>query len=456
MRKVPEDRNAPVAPVVNTAPGREIWTLTYRFITPVFGGGVQIQGHKKPYDPQTPVRVPSIRGQLRFWWRAVNPQKCKTVAELAKAEAKLFGRAATTKEDQTTAGLSIAVVRQPSNPTPLRVFESMPKPVRQNGIDTGRLKWSINALEGAGTAYGTFPLRDPSESPYPAPHDHGTLWTYDDEWVVRFEFLKHDGLSRNLEAALWAWTHFGGLGARTRRGFGAIAQIAGPALLSVEKGWEHWKLDNAPGVEWPHLGGMLTESVAVAFGNNPHARDCEARNFGGGRREQEHLLKEMRRLRQGKFGRNRAEERQPGRSFWPEADGIRRRANKHHPNHIPESGAPKDLFPRGAFGTPIIFHFKDGGRSPQHDPEDCTLNPSGKKRFASPLILRPALVENGTYVARALRLRGAIPESFELSGAVKAQDLRVAVLPQELRDVKPLAGDPDPITRYLNLLRNGQ
>ena len=41
------------------------------FITPVFGGGVHIDGATKPPDPLTPIRGSAVRGQLRFWWRRV-------------------------------------------------------------------------------------------------------------------------------------------------------------------------------------------------------------------------------------------------------------------------------------------------------------------------------------------------------------------------------------------------
>lgn len=41
-------------------------TLTCRFVSPVFGGGAE----PKKVDERSPVRASSIRGQLRFWWRA--------------------------------------------------------------------------------------------------------------------------------------------------------------------------------------------------------------------------------------------------------------------------------------------------------------------------------------------------------------------------------------------------
>jgi len=57
-------------------------TRTYRFLTYVMGGGVQVKDHVKLRDEVTQVRAASIRGHLRFWWRVCNPSGCATVEEL--------------------------------------------------------------------------------------------------------------------------------------------------------------------------------------------------------------------------------------------------------------------------------------------------------------------------------------------------------------------------------------
>ncbi|MCU0693122.1 MAG: hypothetical protein MUF54_17150 [Polyangiaceae bacterium] len=58
--------------------------LSCRFISPVFGGGVDPMDH----DPVTPVRVPAIRGQLGYWWRATHSDL--SLEELRQRETKLF------------------------------------------------------------------------------------------------------------------------------------------------------------------------------------------------------------------------------------------------------------------------------------------------------------------------------------------------------------------------------
>jgi CRISPR-associated protein Cmr1 len=62
-------------------------TREYELITPLFGGGTETQ----KADPVSVIRVPSIRGQLRFWWRATRGGQFKTTAEMKKAEDLIWG-----------------------------------------------------------------------------------------------------------------------------------------------------------------------------------------------------------------------------------------------------------------------------------------------------------------------------------------------------------------------------
>src|SRR5690606_28219958 len=68
----------------------------FEVITPIFGGGVYIDqnsAHAKKPDELTPVRASSVRGQLRFWWRATQAHHFGSIEELREAEAKLWGAA---------------------------------------------------------------------------------------------------------------------------------------------------------------------------------------------------------------------------------------------------------------------------------------------------------------------------------------------------------------------------
>jgi CRISPR-associated protein Cmr1 len=99
-------------------------------------------------------------------------------------------------------------------------------------------------------------------------------------------------------------------------------------------------------------------------------------------------LKRLRDFRQGvKVGRNPPSDdpNRPGRSRWPEPDAIRRLTGCHSNGHAPAHPVT-DVYPRAAFGLPIVFHFKDENKG---EPPQQLLVPEASDRLASPLILRP-------------------------------------------------------------------
>lgn len=404
MRTAP--KTAP-PPFTSVAPDTtDIDVRTYRFITPVFGGGVE----PKKTDAVTPVRVASIRGQLRFWWRAVNPGSCTTVDQLRSAEAAVFGGIG---KELKASSLVIRVVKQPGAPKPLTVLEG------KFGTATG-----MSAI-----AYGAFPLRESKE-----PFAHGVLHDFE---AQEFEaaFTYPHALEDDVHAALWAWAHFGSLGGRTRRGFGAIAQLT-DGLPSIDEGWKKWvKAVDAP---WPHLSALPTLKAS------PDGKPLSQ------------LLGALQKLRQGEgMGRRKGRKR----SYWPEPDTIR----AHFPDQV---GAKHRTpvteqrgFPRAVFGTPIIFHFKQPDRhaSPQEardgaDPNDSTLKPAGKSRLASSLVLRPHFAANGQYEAMALVLTHPAPAGgyvIEQKGRPPVTIPPSAGQPLELGDTSTFT---DPIQRFLEEL----
>jgi CRISPR-associated protein Cmr1 len=110
-----------------------------------------------------------------------------------------------------------------------------------------------------------------------------------------------------------------------------------------------------------------------------------------------------------------------------------------------------DKFPRGQFGLPIIFHFKDKG-----DPPDTTLKPAleGTDRRASPLLIRP-LAQNRTVVA-VLEGRRVPPGGVVLAGgkgAATQVPVDVTLTPAEAEKIPPLAGETDPIRAFVKTLK---
>ena len=197
--------------------------------------------------------------------------------------------------------LVIQVTRQPRPPQPLAVF--------QNGNAFNRAPGITEAL-----AYGAFPLRG-----LEAAKIHDVLSVYTDSFELELRFPaeiregdRHWPIEPEIHRALWAWLHFGGLGGRVRRGFGAIEleKATGWKLPSIQEGWPGGQ--QHPEATWATLGA-LQDCVVVA-----------KRPYGNGREAQEALLGLMRRMRQGDLGR-KPNQPKPGRSYWPEPDAIRKR-----------------------------------------------------------------------------------------------------------------------------------
>ena len=214
------------------------------------------------------------------------------------------------------------------------------------------------------------------------------------ELTIRFPafFAEKMAIQPEIEAALWAWETFGGIGARTRRGFGALAcfTVNNQAYPAPEadsfKQWlqdmiaRHTKLDTNDRLDdFPELYPD-TEYVGILpqiFSNNQRTSNAAYSVWG----------KLAERLRTFRSTQNV--------KHWPEAASVR---TLHSSDEINSPLA----FPRAAFGLPIIFHFKDGV------PADSILEGKAKDftRLASPLLLRPIKCRNNQFVGLAMMLNG--------------------------------------------------
>jgi CRISPR-associated protein Cmr1 len=90
------------------------------------------------------------------------------------------------------------------------------------------------------------------------------------------------------------------------------------------------------------------------------------------------------------------------------------------------------VFPRAAFGLPIIFHFQGGG-----DPDDYTLQAGDSDRMASPLILRPYLSQERKWHSAALLLPVQIRPLALLDMKKKSQGVSYWN-PAQARNVPPI------------------
>lgn len=399
--------------------------VSFEVVTPVHGGGVgwdDTNGarHIRPIDPVTPIRSASVRGQLRFWWRAIHGCQSASVEEMWDREALIWGAA--------------------SRPGWI-VTEVQAEVLRCERV-------AVNKTLGGDLLYGAFALR-PDDQGRASNSDDGYLTKLDCNARLRVSWSAHstresrldmDGrrsIEEEVSRAVQAWLFFGGVGGRTRRGFGAVVkkgrsdQTPQQFLDDLRRRYENRsRLSGAPNL----LGAVLT--VQKRTERSP--ADAQAR-----------ALKALRDFRQGpNIGRDVG----PGRSKWPEADALRRLTQTASRGHRPIHPAG-NVFPRGRFGMPIIFHFhkKDIG-----DPKDPILTPSHAMRMASPLILRPLRVGDQGYAAALLRLD--VPGTEELDAIVscRASDVQEPVVTKLDSDtatrIQPMAehggGAADPLTAF--------
>ena len=348
-------RDFPGKPInVDHHPNKIKRVYSIHVITPIFSGGVTANEN----DPITLIRPSSIRGHLRFWWRATRGANCSKIAELRQREGEIWGT--TEKPSQVIVEASVT-----SKGT------TYPCAYIPDGKNYALFK------EGH-PGYALFPFQGNKKEGIPIAKCISNV-SFD------LKLIYPQSLSDDLQAAMWAWVNFAGIGARTRRGCGALyCQELAPPDASGIASWYKERLESlgiilAHPKQWP----ILPDSLLVKSSRNA----MQAWND---------VVGLMQTFRQGqKVGRNPGKSpNRPGRSRWPEPETIRSATSQRDPKHPRMSGIPDDAFPRAEFGLPIVFHFKDFG-----DPKDTEIYPivdgQEKTRMASPLILRPIVCQNG-------------------------------------------------------------
>ncbi len=162
----------------------------FRIVTPLFMGGANPQSAE--------LRVPSIKGVLRFWWRALALGRLDSVEGVRAEEARIFG---------STKGQSSVKLRLSP---PKKISRLKKKSVlNYNGVGDvvgeGARYLGYGVIEASGVL-----VRQCIEYPL-----EGVL-----ELLFRPNILKDD--IKSVEAALIAMSLFGGLGSRSRKGYGSF------------------------------------------------------------------------------------------------------------------------------------------------------------------------------------------------------------------------------------------
>lgn len=367
-------------------------TFPLRTITALVGGGVE------PFKPDTVdiVRLPEVRGALRWWWRALFQARDLSAKELFQQEARLWGGVDVPKPEGGSENCRSRVVLDLTIRDKGQVVPSGRHPLRDGRLRAAP-KWAEPDL-----GYALFPLQLAESERANATRE---LPTRDYRKGLRFEL--HVSLEEPSPAeaeqilwTVWAWVHLGGIGARTRRGFGAL-ELSEPPRFSdpqstaefpqgvLESSWSRLQRQAAG-------GARLGDGARLIMG--PRSRDAAAAHGV--------VVKALQTFRQGIGTGRRQGAGKPGHSNWPEADLIRRLAGLPTRDPIPATESIADRgAPRAAFGLPLQIKFKDRLETRA----DSTLVPVQGGRWSSPLILRPVPTTKGGYRPMALSLAGERP-----------------------------------------------
>lgn len=189
--------------------------FTLETITPLFIAGA---------DGRTPeLRPPSIKGMMRFWWRAYKyaqlsllPQG-KRIEKLYELEGEIFG---SSSKGGRKSSFSIRIIPKGVN---LPTFNKFPTHNIQVSTSKGKT-FSINILEYM--AYGTCEYVRGQGNKFVRPYlDIG----------IKFEvFLTvfNDEYKQDILESLYFWSAFGSLGAKARNGFGNFIVIDRKSVFS--------------------------------------------------------------------------------------------------------------------------------------------------------------------------------------------------------------------------------
>ncbi|MBN1547551.1 MAG: type III-B CRISPR module RAMP protein Cmr1 [Syntrophaceae bacterium] len=363
--------------------------LTVQVVTPMFGGGVEAG---EP-DPVTLIRASSIRGHLRFWWRATRGATCNTIEKLKQRETEIWG------DTDSPSKVVIRVAIQPETYTKRKHEEDYG--FQRYGPEAYALfsaKQNGKPLIKEGVSF-SLALQWPMHKQLQIMRDKENANRKGNNKKLLDPII--NDITPDVTSALCYWLQYGGLGARTRRGCGALQLIVSKPQLMVCK-----LMESSIRV----FLGKETGNALQAWNESVHIYQDFRQSFRGARHNKTSPNGTMRR-------------NIPGRSHWPEPDSIRRLTDcalnrpggpsstsddvdthNHTKPIVPSDTIP--AFPRAMLGLPIIFHFADSpskGRPADRnlDPQDVELVPEFPEihdkdrtpivgtRMASPVITRP-------------------------------------------------------------------
>jgi len=362
-------RTIPIPPPKLKTPTLETWTLKLKTITPMFGGSAA----PREVDQKNPVRAASVRGHLCFWWRATAGGQYASAGALFEAEEQIWGSA------ERYGRVALRVLEQAAG-QPVKPSELVPD---KGTAKTGPLeKFFLHPFNENKTE------RIPEAS--------GLLWV---EFSLELTLNLTDAEREHLRRALRAWIAFGGVGARTRRGVGALEVTADlqqwlPNKPEQLKEWFSQKpVENPP---YTQLAGAV-----VCLGQPRKQGPSDPYKGHAAWRE---LGRFWARFRKGHF----VEDPKTGEtmSYTPMAGGKWR-------DHKTLLGLSKDqeqvALAKPYLGLPIVYQRLGNSFSGTLE----AVHPQGK-RMASPVILKPMAFADGNVRPAVVILKAPAPEAIKI------------------------------------------
>ncbi|MHA2000143.1 MAG: type III-B CRISPR module RAMP protein Cmr1 [Promethearchaeota archaeon] len=372
----------------------EIMEFSIELITPLFGGGTTAG----EVDKTLLIRATEIRGILRFWWRATRGKqfldKKNPIATLKKREDEIWG----STDKPSPFSIVVEGISRKNN-------QKIPN---SDGVNLNVDEWKYILFP--------FKLNGKKIKPDALNRIYFTLRVLDNTSGIKEELIPE------VECAIWAWITFGGIGARTRRGCGALychnaKLLSGredfpfkPEKFKEFQSWlmrvfKHYKItmnNSLTKTPWPVIQSVFLH---------------EATNQMNGWLSMIKCLKEFRQgIGTGRDNSPNSTSAFPGRSRWPESESIRSRVLKTKSRPRSWKGwdsrfVGKDDklkiegYPRSEFGMPIIMELRHSKLPNKRKPIKVTIQHSKEEdRLASPIILRPAIIGDGECASLIIQL----------------------------------------------------
>jgi CRISPR-associated protein Cmr1 len=178
-------------------------TASYHIVTPMFISGAN-------QTPEDGIRPPSVRGALRFWWRALNwgkfwqaanQDEAQALRDLHQKEARLFGAALDVKKKTGGQGCFLLMVM------------AEPLATSEKGSVHQQFKKTTDARY---LAYGLMVAFGVKKAEL-------TRGCVNENQSFSVKLIFKGEIEPSIKEALMVWGLLGGLGSRVRHGLGSIA-----------------------------------------------------------------------------------------------------------------------------------------------------------------------------------------------------------------------------------------